>query len=398
MPTLQNLWYTVAMVLRKILLRITLWSLIAAAVVGAVAVLFYPETVAWKVIGTAISTACAAAVLIPLLMLVDKPRTRASGFVGAAALLAIYVLDMMMIWDLCTAFGTRWRGYEECLCTIGSILVTAPPAMIYLFGINTVLGRIAGFVGTVLTAFVFICLVVLSWTPYAMHSTLNADVFAGAVSAAGAMATAALLGAGTDRRHWRWVGVATAAIGAGIVIYAKFRGLNESNGTVEVIFSIAIVVAHANLAEVCPLVGRQRLFGRITILFTAITFVILDIMAIRHWEDSTGMLARSAGATGIIASFCSLALIVLAFINRKLETVRVAFESVKQYTVICPVCATKQTLPVGESHCCKCRLVIRAQFEEPHCPKCNYVLLMLTSDRCPECGEPLNNAAAPGGY
>jgi hypothetical protein len=191
--------------------------------------------------------------------------------------------------------------------------------------------------------------------------------------------------------------VATAAIGAGIVIYAEYRGIHESNGAVEVIFSIAIVVAHANLAEICPLVGRQRLFGRVTILFTAITFVFLDIMAIRHWEDSTGMLARLAGATGIIASFCTLALIVLAFINRKVEAVRMTFQGVTQFTVICPVCGTKQTLPVGESHCRKCRLVIRAQFEEPHCPKCNYVLLMLTSDRCPECGEPLNAPpAVPG--
>ena len=389
--------YTPIMPLRKILLRITLWSLIVAAAVGAAAALFYQQAVAWRVIGTAISTSFTAAILIPLFMLVDKPRSRASGFVGVAALLAIYVLVTMMIWELCAAFGGRWSGEEECLCTIGSILATAPPAMLYLFGIHTVIGRIAGFVGTVLTAFVFVCLVLLSWAPYGTRDVLKPDMLAGVLSAAGAAATAALVGVGTDRRHWRWIGVAMAAIGAGVVIYAEYHGIHESNGTIEVIFSIAIVIAHANLAEICPLIGSQRIFGRVTILFAAITFVFLDIIAIRHLEDSTGMFFRAAAATGIIASFCSLAMIVLAFINRKVEAVRIAFDSVKQFTLICPVCGTKQTLPVGESRCCKCRLVIRVQFEEPHCPKCNYVLLMLPSDRCPECGEPIINMASPQG-
>ncbi len=383
------------MPLRKLLLRITLWSLVVAAVVGAAAVLFYPETVAWKVIGTAISTSLTAALLIPAFILVDKPRLRGSGFVGVAALLTIYILVMMVIWELCAAFGTRWGGAEECLLTVLSILATAPPAMLCLFGINTLVGRLAGIVGTVLCAIVFITLVVWSWVPWHVRDVLKPDMLSGVFSASGVMATAAMVGAGTDRRHWRWLGVAMAAVGAAIVIYASYRNIHESNGAVEIIFSVAIVIAHANLTELCPLVGSQRLFGRITILFTVVTFVLLDIMAVRKWIDSDEMLGRAAAATGIIACFCSLALVVLAFINRKAQAIRVAVESVREYTVICPVCDTKQTLPVGESHCRKCRLVIRASFEEPHCPKCNYVLLMLTSDRCPECGEPLSGAASP---
>jgi hypothetical protein len=31
-------------------------------------------------------------------------------------------------------------------------------------------------------------------------------------------------------------------------------------------------------------------------------------------------------------------------------------------------------------------LEIHVSFTEPRCPKCGYLLYMLSSDRCPECG------------
>ena len=92
-----------------------------------------------------------------------------------------------------------------------------------------------------------------------------------------------------------------------------------------------------------------------------------------------------AAASGIIASCGSLALLVLARINRNLDRVPVLSE-IKEMTVICPGCRRKQNLPTGDSTCTTCGLKFHIRLEEPRCQKCDYLLFMLQSDRCPECG------------
>ncbi|MGD2111407.1 MAG: hypothetical protein PVI86_18670, partial [Phycisphaerae bacterium] len=60
------------MPLRTVLLRVMLWSLGIAAVTGVISVLTRGGEVTWRVIATAFTTAAAAAVMLPVSMMVDR--------------------------------------------------------------------------------------------------------------------------------------------------------------------------------------------------------------------------------------------------------------------------------------------------------------------------------------
>jgi hypothetical protein len=374
------------MPLRKILLRIMLWSLIVAAVVGALAVLFFPDELVWRIIGTAATTAVAAGLAIPLFVLTDKPRALVAGLVGLAALIAEYLLTLALIWEVYSIFS---GDLERCLVTAIIILLMVAPAMICLWLIHIPLAGVAGWTGSVLCAVVFVLYMWVTWTGTWGNSPGHVVEWATALSAFGSASVVCLVGVGTDRRYWRWVGVVAAVVGTAIVMTAIYKDIHSDSGIFTVICSIVGVVAHANLMELCPLPGRQRWLGRGAIAATLVTAVLLDTLSIQHEERSEGPLARAAASAGILAICGSLAVLVLAAINRRTERPRVLFQGVTQFTIICPVCGSKQLLPVGDARCAKCKLVIRARFEEPRCPNCNYVLLMLESDRCPECGTPV---------
>jgi hypothetical protein len=66
---------------------------------------------------------------------------------------------------------------------------------------------------------------------------------------------------------------------------------------------------------------------------------------------------------------------------------------IQEITLICPGCRKKQLLPVGDAQCPTCHLKFHIRIDEPRCPNCDYLLYMLKSDCCPECGSPIRNLA-----
>ena len=105
------------------------------------------------------------------------------------------------------------------------------------------------------------------------------------------------------------------------------------------------------------------------------------------------ILIRLASAAGFIASCGSLALLVLARINKRMPDEAPALHKIAEITLICPGCSKKHTLPVGSATCPTCRLELNVQVVEPRCPQCDYSLFMLTSNRCPECGWAITTPA-----
>src|ERR1043166_4109012 len=91
--------------MRKLFLKIMLWSLAAAAVLGAAAILTGRESTLQSVTWTTLVTAGAAALLMPNSMLVDRPNTRASGLLGMAIVLAEFFLANALIWDIAKMSG-----------------------------------------------------------------------------------------------------------------------------------------------------------------------------------------------------------------------------------------------------------------------------------------------------
>jgi rubrerythrin len=60
--------------------------------------------------------------------------------------------------------------------------------------------------------------------------------------------------------------------------------------------------------------------------------------------------------------------------------------STLQVAVTCPTCQRKLTIGTAATFCPGCGLQMKLILEEPRCQSCGYSLLMISSDRCPECG------------
>jgi hypothetical protein len=367
-----------------------LWALAVAAALGALSMVLFPYEVAGRIVGPALVMAAAAGLLIPMDMLAGRPAQRWAGFLGMGFVLAQSLLGLILIWDIPRLLGNPYD--ERLFLTMLWLFCCVPPAMVCLLCVGLPSGRVAAWTGTGIAGLVFLLLMLGTWIrggAGVFYRGWDLEESAGVIAGFGFLATLSLIGAGTDRRHWRFAGVLASVLGAAIAVYAIVRALHSDSGILVHLIAVAAVIAHANLCESLPLHGVQRWVGRGTIVMAAITAMLLDVMAVYQVDLGGDWMARLAGATGILASCGTLAMAVMAAINRKIERPAIVFQSVQNFTVICPLCGLKQTLPAGQASCAKCRLVIRTQFEEPRCPKCDYSLIMLTSGQCPECGTPV---------
>lgn len=373
------------MAFRKVMLRIMLWSLAVAALVGAAAILLAASETVMRVVGTAITTAVAAGLLLALSMLADREKARNSGLLGMAVVIIQFLLAMILIWRI----GLGSAQFDETVAlTILFLFLTAPPAMLFLrFAVHPA-GRVAGPAGCAAAGITFLLLALPGWVNFRGPS-LNEWFESGwAVGAFGILAAAALAGHGTDRRYWRWLGVGASAAGLAIVLTAIWKHLDQGSGLFTVVCSIAVVVAHANLTMLCPLSPGQAWIRWATIAAAVSAAVPIDVAALKWIPPQEDLLLRVAGACGFVASCGSLALVVLARMNRRMGE-RPVLSEIRSLAVVCPGCQKKQTVSVGDNQCPTCNLRLHIRIEEPHCTKCDYLLFMLASDHCPECGTPV---------
>jgi hypothetical protein len=374
---------------RKLLIWIMLWALGLTALLGAGAALLSGfNDASWKLLGTGITTAVAAALLIPFSLLADKPKARAGGLLGMTLVIVEFVGTLGLIWGIFDAFG-NWDLDDHVGLSMLTLALTGLPAILMLYFASLPAGRVAGITGVILCAAVFLLIMIGLWIA---SNRYDDEWFESAMALAGTglPAVACLAGVGTaPRRAWRWIGVAASVLAAAAGVYGVWKSVHSGGDIFVVILSIAIVLAHANLCLFVPLTGGQRWVRVVTILAGVGTAIAIDAMAIADQREFDLPFAENfAAAGGIITACGSLALLVLARINRKMDHVPVLSE-INQITIICPGCQRKQTLYVGQSRCSSCNLKIFIRLEEPRCAKCDYVLYMLQSDRCPECGEPV---------
>jgi hypothetical protein len=135
---------------------------------------------------------------------------------------------------------------------------------------------------------------------------------------------------------------------------------------------------------------------RLVTLAAALIAGACFVAAIHYrFGPSYDLVARIGGAAAIIGGCGSLALLVLAKLNRRVDLQPEALD-LKEMTIICPVCRKKQTVPLGDSACAGCGLKFQISVQEPRCPSCDYLLLMIQSDRCPECGASTQAALSAG--
>jgi hypothetical protein len=306
-----------------------------------------------------------------------------------ALIVVLYLLFLPIVWlDV----------PEAVYLTAGLFAALVVPAMACTMLAGTRAGRYAGLVGVIACAGVAAFTLAGLWAPGRGRYEDTWFAFAGASALFAPLVVCCLVNVGFDGRHWRWVGVACAACAAAGMVYSIVNGTTSGEKLFAVIVSVAVLVAHANLVLLVPLAGGQVWIRWGTLAAALVTAVCVDVTV---WADvdlgAWELAKRLAGAAAIVAGCGSLALLVLARLNRKVDRPTIQLDSIREFTMVCPVCGKRHTLATGESRCPTCNLIVHTRFEEPRCPQCDYSLLMLESDKCPECGTAVAGRGGAGG-
>lgn len=389
--------------LRKLLLRIMMWSLAAAAVLGALAILTSGSDIIWRIAGTTGATAACAAALMAASLLLDKETGRASGLVGMIAVLIATFLTFVLIWDLDVLIPSP-HPEETCALTIGSILLCALPAMAFFRSRHNPSVRVASNLGVILTGVTFAMLMIPTWDIHVIVSLGSSDYWYGTATATGllglvAAACVVSIDVPTPFRFGllsliRIAGLAATIVSWIMALIAIWTHVTESSGLFTTLISTGCVVGLTNLTLLATLTQPQRWIRIGTIAAGVITAVCVDILAFGGWSNSDEFLIRIGGAAGFVTACGSLALIILARMNRPMANADREYREATQIAVTCPGCRSKQTLPVGTSACPTCHLRFNIRIDEPRCAQCDYLLFMLTGDKCPECGATITPSSA----
>lgn len=388
------------MVDRRLILRVMLWSLGLAAAAGVLAVLAWTGTLAWRVVGTGIATAVACALMLPASALVDRESSRPAGLLGMAGTILEFLLVVVVIWELpWHLFGVRHE--ERQLATIVLLGIAVLVLMALLMLRNRPVGAIAARTGIVVALATMAAYLLGIWWPHDWASSDEQWMESGtAILLFGGLASLALAGLGTgDRRHWRWLGVATAVAACYMWVDHAWTGRSSDIGFV--IFCtcacIASVVGHAMFCALNELKPEQVWVRTVTVATAVLTAALIDVLVIdeRLYSivDSTDFIERITAAGGIVTGCGTLAILVLARLNRRPDLESVSTDA-RDMTVVCPRCNKKQSINLGASACAACGLRISIRVEDPRCLNCDYLLYGLASDRCPECGTSLQDITA----
>ncbi len=349
---------SVASAIRAICLRTILWLLGIASVLGVLAVLTGSFEVVGRVAATAAVTAFAALVLWPLLRLFDEGKNWRVGLFGTVSVVAAYLLGMPSIWEL------GFRPEESSLSGL-TIALMMPVGLIAMYLSNSRATRVAGFVSVLIYAVSTTLFLVAIWFADDWRFSEKAVQTGMFVLSFGALAVVTTVNAATgDRRYWRWIGFAAAAIAAGMCINnLSTRGLFDEK-LIIAITSVAVVIAHANMALLASLRSGQLWWRYATILATATTAVALDADLFLTVGRSHGisMLGRVALASGILASTGTLALMILTRLNR---SVTATIGPISSVDLCCPRCGKRRNAPLGRSTCESCGVSITIAIDEP---------------------------------
>lgn len=350
---------------RKVLLRVVFWALGLAACFGAAGVVFAGHDTVWRIVGTCAATAAGAFLVLAASRQLDQEKTWLPGVMAVSLIVTEYLATLGLIWNV-------FRSAEEPVAlTMLFLAATTVPATGFVAIMKRPDAALSARVGLFASAAVFVLLMVGTWGGWLGKVHGERWQFVGlSLAVFAVLAVLCLIGAGTDRRHWRWLGVAAAGIAFSISAYAILRNLHEQSTFFVCVVSVAAVVAHANALAWCPLKPAQRWLLWGTIAAGLATGGLVDLAKITSpWQEE--MLGRLAGAAAIIGGCGTLALLILARINQRIVPVAVPVADLREVTLTCPRCRARQTIAIGSGKCGACGLVIQVRVREPETEKQN---------------------------
>jgi len=196
----------------QICLRIMLWSLAMTAAMGVAAIFSAGSEAVVRLLGTAATTAVAAALLWPLTRLAENIATRVAGLVGMAAVLLDFFLMLVLIWWNHFFRYSDFRFDEYILWTFFYVFLTAAPAVICLVFSHHPAGWLAARVGAAASALTFLELMAGTFDGEGHFPRYHWLQAANATGLFGSLGVASLAGT-LKQRPWRWAGVLAALAG-----------------------------------------------------------------------------------------------------------------------------------------------------------------------------------------
>jgi ssDNA-binding Zn-finger/Zn-ribbon topoisomerase 1 len=388
------------MSIRAWLIRVMLTFLALAALGGVLGVMTPGTDAIWRLVWTAGTTALACALMLGATRFIERPETRNSSLYAMAVILAEFLLALSLIWDLPEALlPGRHQDWMIALAMLW-IGLTQLPAVGFMRLVARLASHVAGIIGvagsgvaTLLTLAGIVAemlarpTVYSSWRLLELGGWLEACVIVVAVS---------LVGFETNRRRWRWIGVGAAVVAYVLLGPAIWNSWSHPPDLFPWMASLAVIVAHANISMHAPLRPGQFWLRYGTIAAVAGSAILIDLIV--YERNPPELHTRLAAAMGICAACGSAAMAILARTNLKLFAPAIVPSDVKEISITCPNCQRKQTLPLGDGACANCGLLISIKVAEPRCAQCGYLLYMIKSPRCPECGAPVskpNEVLAP---
>jgi hypothetical protein len=346
---------------RKALLRVALGALGMAAVFGAAGVLFAGHDTVWRVVGSCVVTGAGALILLGFSRLLESRAESAAGPLGIGLTVIEYLASMGLIWD---SFG---RNCEKVGISMVALAATGLPFIGLLEARRKREASVSANVGLVLCAADFALFVSGIWAggPNGSQGLGEHLALTGAsLAVLGALALIALVGAGVDRRHWRWGGVVAAVAAFLMSIHEIWFEKHDPSTLFICLLTVAAVVAHANVLLWLPMPAAQLWLVAGTIAAGAATGALVDAAKIIEPVQEE-LLGRLSGATAIVAGCGTLAIMVLARMQRHSTAARtIPVDALREIALVCPRCRAKVTVPIGEGRCDKCGLVVAVQLRE----------------------------------
>jgi hypothetical protein len=342
------------MTVRNVLLRIVFASLALAAGFGAAGVIFAGHDTLWRIVWTCAATAVGALLVLVSSSLLEREETWLPGALSLALFIGEYLLNLGLIWEV---FG---RAQDQAGLTVLFLALAGFPALVFVGILGQSASRIAARVGLAACAVIFLLQMAGTWgRGWGIRNFEHNHWFdvAGSLAPFAFLAVLALIGAGLDRRHWRWAGVAAGAVAFSMATYAILLDIRQTSSLFVCLASVAVVVAHANAMVRVPLASNQRglLWATLGAAITAAALV--DAGSITSpWHEE--MLGRLAGAAAIVAGCGTLALLVLARVNRRVPRPEFSLTDARRVTLVCPRCNRKQSIVVESGSCVACGLGI----------------------------------------
>lgn len=385
---------------RRAMLKLLMGCLALLAVTGVAGVVVGEWDFMGRVMATCFGGAVAAGLMMRASGWIDQPARRRVGLWAMWLAVIQFAIYFFAVWTS-SFLGRYYRLEERLWLTLFFVMATGWWSVRFVAALEKPDQRRAARLGLTIDAIVMFLLMVAVWSDWNSGNSwfnVNEKLVATAAVLAGAGLTACgcLIGWGPgDRRFWRWLGVAAATlftIGATIGIWQDLHGKPD---TLTILASIGLFVGFINILLLAPLRGGQSLLRTLTILAAGVALALVDLLVCTGIDHVDSMVGRLALAAALLAICGTLAIIVLARLNRGLgdhpalpgtfEKPEIVLPNALAWT--CPLCQKKQTTSTGLASCSGCGLLIESRLTLPRCAACGYLLLHRQAGACPECGS-----------